>query len=417
VLGLVAHLALVGCTPPPPVTAEPLEGLWVASRTSAGAVVATGWSQDRDGPIAPVLYGELDGRSLRLVGLGDGPIAIELPERLGLLGEPALRTIVGFAWSVAGRPRASIADADGVTPFGRPAALPLDLALPNDDAAVLECRDFPSYEGDSTCTGWLPRLIGNGADVSSCCFAHDQCFFHCPLADDGTCRGTACISRCNATLADCCVDQGGDSFQCGLFEVVTNAAGGGGRNGCGRDKAIDFCDDRAFDEGCEGDRCVCEQCKALGDYDCTGCTCEDECAGDEPARCRVTGAGHEILRCQEVAFDDDTRCMKWLEQPCGPVEVCEVSGDDALCVPAACPDPQPCLLHGEREPACFVDDGGPFFNECVADADGCLKWRRRYCDGDETPACVMYDDRPLCAGQGQGQERVDGGVPEPLDAP
>lgn len=391
--------ALVGCTPPPPVTAEPLEGLWVASRSADGVVAVTGWSQGLGGDAAPVVYAELDGRALTVHGLDPAPVTVTVPERLGLLGEPALRTVAGFAWSVAGRPRTSLAAAPDVSPFGQPATLPLDLGLPEADRAILECRDFPSYEGDSTCTGWLPRLLGNGADVSSCCFGHDQCFYGCPLADDGSCRGTDCINACNAQLADCCVDQGGDSFQCSLFELVTNAGGGRGRNGCGRDKAIEFCDEQTFDEGCEEDRCVCEQCSALGDYDCASCSCEDECSSDEPTRCRVTGAGHEILRCEAVAFDDDTRCFKWVEDPCGALEVCEVAGeDDAVCVPADCTENESCLIVGEREPACFVDDGGPYFLECVADANGCRKRRRRYCEGSDTTACVLYGDRPVCAG-------------------
>lgn len=277
------------------------------------------------------------------------------------------------------------------------------IAAPATSKRISSCQDFPGYDGDQVCTGWAGRVVGpEGArDILPCCAAHDACYFDCPLEADDACRGTECIGACNTRLAGCCTERGGDPATCATFEIATDLAGGGGRNGCGRAKAEQFCADLSVDEsGCEVERCVCEECRALfpEGASCDACDCTNDCLPIDAPTCFVDGVSHGIRTCRFVDYGG-VGCFKWQDTRCDVASGCVVdAAGDPTCVPAKCPGLDGCDAPGVVESACLSDGSGDYFRTCAYDTDGCLGYVRTYCDagGIGRGTCVVVDGRPLC---------------------
>lgn len=390
------------------------EDIVVVTLPADGGFMATVWHWSAAGPkaVARARWEEEDAR-LHFAHIGEPSRSRPAPQWRGAVTPLLLHLTVSVAYRgwqdecgggtcaramepwPAGGPLAfetfGLEDAKRLLPFRTAPAVDL--------GAVTSCGDFPRYEGDGICTGWFPHVstaTGNARSVMHCCRGHDQCYFGCPLLDDDQCRGTPCINRCNTRIGRCCEEAGGDVLQCGTYEYGSSFFGGGGRNGCGRAKAEAYCEDLLAD-GCDGERCQCEQCAELfeGDFECGECSCEDECDADEAAACMTDGRGDARRACEVLEFDPDTRCRKWTESRCTNGGACLSDDEGAMCVERECPAEHQCPDEGEREAQCDEDDTGTFFRECAYDADGCRSWRRVYCDDVE---CADDDDGPSCSG-------------------
>lgn len=418
-LALLGPLAAAGCSPPPGDEVRSGPHGAVVTRLHGSDLETALWRREGDAVVCALQLRWLDDEAAVIFApLGQPRLRHDVPAWRGRVTAQVWRDLVDVvlplwaegcpaegcprAWNVWGDDPA----APALAPTGRStaeAALatgPLGVAPPSSiEAAVTSCGPFPGYRGDQVCTGWIGRVftVGGARDAHGCCLEHDACFFDCPL-EDGACRGTACIDSCNLRLANCCLEHGGDDVQCSIYEVATDLAGGGGRNGCGRDKALAFCAEQGLGGGgCEVDRCVCEECAALveDDLGCEACACADECDPAEPPSCAIDGVGHIVRSCQPSPWDGG--CHKLADRRCNVGEACQLDPTgQATCVAAACPFAQPCSFDGEVEPHCRVDDVGPYYRVCVGDQDGCLIWERRYCADVAGDACVVLDDGPVC---------------------
>jgi hypothetical protein len=131
-----------------------------------------------------------------------------------------------------------------VEPSPVAAPTPAQINGPNDN-----CSSIPKFRDDHECTSYqdvasTPLLVCQ-IDMENCCSgpgSHDECFWRCPLpADINTCGDSECIKACNDLLRQCCVAKGGDRDACQFFEWGTDIGGGGGTNGCGRDRMRRWC--------------------------------------------------------------------------------------------------------------------------------------------------------------------------------
>ncbi len=402
-------LCLAGCTDDAARWAFAHDGVAVVVQGRGDGLRATVFQAGADAP-TPFARAHLEDGALALrigdddVTRGQVPAALHTAALMGPLVYAAARLRAACLQEPGcerGDGDGGAVEATGFAPFGQDRALALlaGWQRPRDAQARADCRELPRVQGDQICTGWVGVAFtpAKGVqDVSYCCAEHDACFYSCPLGEDGACRGTACIQRCNARIRPCCTEAGGDLLTCTTWAVATQF-GGGGTNGCGTGRLQEHCDERDFSTCEDDDRCVCEACnEMLGrDEDCSACTCADECDLNGPATCGSDGRGHFVLRCENAAY---AGCAKWQENFCDPGERCVYVDGEPACRAQDCALSE-CEAAGETTGGCRADEGGAYYQLCAYDTLGCLAWHRVYCDEADGSggACVVGADGPSCA--------------------
>lgn len=424
---VVLALGSTSCTPATTET-EAFGPLIVASEATRDGMRGTAYVAQEDGALDVVAKAEIKDGVLRFARRGFEGATTDAAA-LGGKNAPLLLNLILFvAWSTAESDCAGLADEPACRPMWDDWALaPASARFTFDtvdvvaatrlapeitgdgpplstEKRVASCEAFPGYDGDQVCTGWTGRILGVGGarDSLPCCAAHDACYFDCPLEGED-CNGTACISSCNDRITACCVDRGGDPATCATYQLATDLGGGRGRNGCGRAKAELFCAElEVDDDGCDVERCVCEECHALfpDGPDCEACDCVSDCLPIDDDTCFVDGISHGVRTCRFVDYGG-VGCFKWADARCADGEACTVDqSGQPVCAPTVCPVVNQCDVEGALENACHAHTSGAYYRECRLDTDGCLVWERVYCDVDGfgEGTCVVGETGPVCLG-------------------